>query len=240
MADNLPIFSSEPSTVPTPDRRMTRRRFAEELANSITGGVGWILSVGGLAVLVAFATLYSSASVIVACSVFGATLILAYSATTLYHAMPWPSVKNLFQILDHCTIYLLIAGTYTPFALGPLRGAWGWSLFGVVWGLAVLGIVFKAVFGSRFPIVSVLVYLGMGWLGIVAIVPILELVPGPGKLFLLIGGIAYTAGVGFYVTDHKLLFGHAIWHLFVLTGSTFHYFAILFWIVIWPQGSPLP
>ena len=185
--------------------------------------------------MVAFATLYAPAQVIVACSIYSATLILAYSATTLYHAMPWPSVKRVFQILDHCTIYLLIAGTYTPIALGPLRGGWGWSLFGIVWGLAVIGIVFKMVFGSRYEIVSVLVYLGMGWLGIVAIVPILELVPGPGKLFLLIGGISYTLGIGFYVTDHKLLFGHAIWHLFVLTGSTFHYFAILFWVVIWPQ-----
>ena len=235
MPENAPFLSTEPPHIHTPERRKQRLRFAEELANSITSGVGWVASIGGLGVLVAFATLYSTPQVIVACSIYSATLILAYSATTLYHAMPWPGVKRVFQILDHCTIYLLIAGTYTPFALGPLRGGWGWSLFGIVWGLAVTGIVFKMVFGSRYEIVSVLVYLGMGWLGIVAIVPILELVPGPGKLFLLIGGISYTLGIGFYVTDHKLLFGHAIWHLFVLTGSSFHYFAILLWVVIWPQ-----
>jgi hemolysin III len=213
---------------------LSRRRFAEELANSITGGVGWLMSVGGFAVLVVFASLYRSAWEIVACSVFGGTLMLAYGATTLYHAFPWPRVKQAFRILDHCSIYLLIAGTYTPFALGPLRGGWGWSLFGIVWGLAVVGIVFKTTLGTRFELLSTFVYLGMGWLGIVAIRPIMELVPGPGQLFLLLGGLAYTAGVGFYVRDHKLLFGHAIWHLFVLTGSTLHFFAILFWVVLWP------
>jgi hemolysin III len=214
---------------------MSRRQFAEELANSITGGVGWVASIGGLVVLVVFASLYATAWEVVACSIYGATMILGYGATTLYHAFPWPRVKAVFQVLDHCGIYLLIAGTYTPFVLGPLRGGWGWSLFGVVWGLAVLGIVGKSIFGARFPLLSVAVYLAMGWVGLVAIYPILELVPGPGKLFLLIGGLAYTAGVAFYVTDHKLFFGHAIWHLFVLTGSSFHYFAILFWVVLWPK-----
>ena len=223
--------SSQPLFVHEP---LSRRRFAEELANSITGGVGWIASIGGLTVLVAFASLYSTAWGVVACSVYGATLILAYGATTMYHAIPWPRAKRVFRILDHCTIYLLIAGTYTPFALGPLRGGWGWSLFGVTWGLALVGIVFKSVFGPRFEAVTVAVYLAMGWMAVVAVVPILQLVPDPGKLFLLIGGLSYTAGVGFYVTDHKLLFGHAIWHLFVLAGSTFHFFAILFWVVLWP------
>jgi hemolysin III len=215
---------------------LSRRRFAEELANSITGGLGWLLSVGGLVVLVVFASLYSSAWEVVACSVFGTTLILAYGATTLYHAFPWPKVKRIFRIFDHCSIFLLIAGTYTPFVLGPLRGGWGWSLFGIVWGLAVMGIVFKSVFGARFELLSTLVYVGMGWVGIFAIRPIMELVPGAGQLFLLLGGLAYTGGVGFYATDHKLLFGHAIWHLFVLTGSALHFFAVLFWIVLWPLG----
>lgn len=215
---------------------VSRRRFAEELANSITGGLGWLLSVGGLAVLVVFASLYSSPWEIVACSVFGSTMILAYGATTLYHAFPWPKVKQVLRVFDHCSIYLLIAGTYTPFALGPLRGGLGWSLFGIVWGLAVVGIVFKTTLGTRFELLSTFIYLGMGWLGIVAIRPVMELVPRPGLLFLLLGGLAYTAGVGFYVRDHKLLFGHAIWHMFVLTGSALHFFAVLFWVVLWPAG----
>jgi hemolysin III len=234
MTDRISALAPDAAFAPSSAVRMSRRQFAEELANSITGGLGWVASTGGLTALVAFASVYSNAWEVVACSVFGAALILAYSATTLYHAMPWPHVKRVFRILDHCTIYLLIAGTYTPFALGPLRGAWGWSLFGFEWGLAILGIGFKTVFRTRYELLTVLVYLGMGWMAVIAIAPILRLVPGPGQLFLLIGGLAYTAGIAFYATDHKLLFGHAIWHLFVLTGSSFHYFAILFWVVLWP------
>jgi len=234
MTDQFQSLASDAGLAPAATVRLSRRRFAEELANSITGGLGWVASTGGLAVLVAFASVYSNAWEVVACSVFGATLILAYSATTLYHAMPWSRAKRVFRLLDHCTIYLLIAGTYTPFALGPLRGTWGWSLFGAAWGLATLGIVFKTAFGTRYELLTVLVYLGMGWMGVVAIAPIMQFVPGPGRLFLLIGGLAYTAGIAFYLTDHKLVFGHAIWHLFVLTGSSFHYFAILFWVILWP------
>jgi len=234
MTDQIQSLAPGTGLSAAPELRMSRRRIAEELANSITGGVGWLASTGGLAVLVAFASVYATAWEIVACSIYGAMLILAYGATTVYHAIPWPHAKRVFRILDHCTIYLLIAGTYTPFALGPLRGGWGWSLFGATWGLAVLGIVFKSVFGTRYELVTVTVYLAMGWMGVVAIVPILHAVPSPGLMFLLIGGLSYTAGVGFYVMDHKLLFGHAIWHLFVLTGSSFHFFAILFWVVLWP------
>ncbi|MFI5400059.1 MAG: hemolysin III family protein [SAR324 cluster bacterium] len=245
MTDRMQTLAPDEARIPAFERRATRQRIAEDLASSITGGLGWVASTGGLAVLVAFASVFSNAWEVVACSVYGATLILAYSATTLYHAVSWPPAKRVFRIMDHCTIYLLIAGTYTPFALGPLRGPWGWSLFGAAWGLAVLGIAFKIVFralargtsstaGTRYELLTVLVYLGMGWMGVVAIVPILQLVPGPGRLFLLIGGLAYTAGIAFYITDHKLLFGHAIWHLFVLTGSSFHYFAILFWVILWP------
>jgi hemolysin III len=234
MVENVQTFGARSAPALAPELHLSRRRFAEELANSITGGLGWVASIGGLAVLVAFASLYSTVWEVVACSIYGATLILAYSATTLYHAIPWPRTKRVFRTLDHCTIYLLIAGTYTPFALGPLRGGWGWSLFGVSWGLALGGIVFKSVFGPRFEAVTVALYLAMGWMGVVAVLPILQHVPAPGQLFLLIGGLAYTTGVGFYVMDHKLLFGHAIWHLFVLTGSSFHFFAILFWVVLWP------
>jgi len=214
--------------------RLSRRDLTRELANSITGGVGWFLSIGGLTVLVVFASLYSNAWLVVACSVYGSTLIFTYGATTLYHAFPWPRVKRVFHVFDHCAIFLLIAGTYTPFALGPLRGGWGWSLFGIVWGLAVAGVAFKSVFGTRHELLSVAVYLGMGWLAVVAIGPIMQLVPGPGQLFLVLGGLAYTAGVGFYLRDHKLVLGHAIWHLFVLIGSALHFFAILFWVVLWP------
>jgi hemolysin III len=230
MSENSGDAATAAATFP----RMSRRDIVAELANSITGGVGWFLSIGGLTVLAVFASLYTNAWLVVACSVYGSTLILAYGATTLYHAFPWPKIKNVFHLFDHCSIFLLIAGTYTPFALGPLRGGWGWSLFGVVWGLSVAGIVFKSVFGARYKRLSILVYLAMGWLGVVAIRPLMEMVPEPGQLFLLLGGLAYTAGIGFYVLDHKLVFGHEIWHLFVLTGSALHYFAILFWLVLWP------
>ena len=202
----------------------------EELINSITHGVGLALSVAGLVVLVTLAALKGTAWHIVGCSVYGATLVLLYSASTLYHSMRSPRLKRFFRIIDHASIYLLIAGTYTPFTLVNLRGGWGWTLFGLVWGLAALGILFKIFFVGRFPIASTAVYLLMGWLVVIAIKPLLTLVPSGGLLWLLAGGLAYSAGVVFFAWE-KMPYNHAVWHVFVLTGSICHYFAVLFYVL---------
>jgi hemolysin III len=188
------------------------------------------LSVAGLAVLVTLAALKGTAWHIVGCSVYGATLVLLYTASTLYHSVRSPRLKRFFRIIDHASIYLLIAGTYTPFTLVNLRGGWGWTLFGLVWGLAALGILFKVFFVGRFSIASTAVYLLMGWLVVIAIKPLLTLVPSGGILWLLVGGLAYTAGVVFFAWG-KLPYNHAVWHVFVLTGSICHYFAVLFYVL---------
>jgi len=202
----------------------------EELINSITHGAGLALSVAGLVVLVTLAALKGTVWHIVSCSVYGTTLVLLYSASTLYHSMRSPRLKRFFRIIDHVSIYLLIAGTYTPFTLVNLRGGWGWTLFGLVWGLAALGILFKIFFVGRFPTASTAVYLLMGWLAVIAIKPLLTLVPSGGLLWLLAGGLAYSAGVVFYAWE-KMPYNHAVWHVFVLTGSICHYFAVLFYVL---------
>lgn len=184
----------------------------------------------GLAVLVTLAALKGTAWHIVGCSVYGATLVLLYTASTLYHSVRSPRLKRFFRIIDHASIYLLIAGTYTPFTLVNLRGGWGWTLFGLVWGLAALGILFKVFFVGRFSIASTAVYLLMGWLVVIAIKPLLTLVPSGGILWLLAGGLAYTAGVVFFAWE-RMPYNHAVWHVFVLTGSICHYFAVLFYVL---------
>lgn len=203
---------------------------AEEIANSITHGLGMLLSIGGLAVLVGFASVHGNAWHITACSVFGVTLILSYASSTLYHSIPLPGAKRVLKVIDHSAIYLLIAGTYTPFALVNLRGPWGWSLFGTIWGLAVLGIFLKATMLGKIAGVSTAVYLAMGWIVVVAIKPLLGAVEVGGLVLLLLGGLAYSGGVIFYAWK-RLPFNHAIWHLFVLAGSFCHYFAILFYVI---------
>jgi len=207
-----------------------RYSIGEEIANSVTHGVGVVLSIGGLAVLTAFASLLGNVWHIVSSSIFGATLILLYTSSTLYHSIQLPRVKRILRVMDHSAIFLLIAGTYTPFTLVSLRGAWGWTLFGVVWGLAVLGIVFQVTQLRRRPIISLALYMGMGWAVIVATKPLLAAIAPGGFLLLLIGGLFYTAGIGFYVW-RRLPYHHAIWHVFVLAGSAFHYFAILFYVI---------
>jgi hemolysin III len=207
-----------------------RYSIGEEIANSVTHGVGVVLSIGGSAVLTAFASLLGNVWHIVSSSIFGATLILLYTSSTLYHSIQLPRVKRILQVLDHSAIFLLIAGTYTPFTLVSLRGAWGWTLFGAVWGLAVLGIVFQVTRLRRWPIISLALYVGMGWAVIVATKPLLAAIDPGGLLLLLIGGLSYTAGIGFYVW-RRLPYHHAIWHVFVLTGSAFHYFAVLFYVI---------
>lgn len=198
----------------------------EELANTVTHGIGLVASLVGLPTLVMVAARSGTARQIVACSVFAATLVILYAASTLYHALPSSRAKQVLRVVDHSAIYLLIAGSYTPFALGVLGGGWGWTLFGLIWGLAAFGILYKTLLGFRFPRLSTLLYVGMGWLAVVAIGPLTEALPAGGLAWLLAGGLCYTAGVPFYVRD-RLRYRHAVWHLFVLAGSACHYAAVL-------------
>jgi hemolysin III len=209
----------------------TRRLSAEELANSLTHGVGLALSVAGFIVLVVLAAMRGSAWRIVSCAAYGSTLISLYTASTLYHGIRSPRLKRILRVCDHSAIYLLIAGTYTPFLLVNLRGSWGWSLFAVIWGLAMAGILFKVWFVEHFSILSTAVYLLMGWLALIAVKPMLLWVPHSGLLWLLAGGVLYTVGVVFYAWK-KVPYNHAIWHGFVLAGSTCHYFAVLCSVIL--------
>jgi hemolysin III len=206
---------------------MTRLRHSvEEIANAITHGIGLLLSIAGFVVLLVLAALRGTAWHIVACSIYGATLICLYTASTLYHAVISPRVKHALRIFDHSAIYLLIAGTYTPFLLVSLRGPWGWSLFGVIWGLALAGILFKFWFVERFGILSTAVYVAMGWLVVIAAKPVITHVPFTALMWLFAGGLAYTGGVIFFAAK-RIPYSHAIWHIFVLAGSICHYFAVL-------------
>jgi len=202
----------------------------EEIAHALTHGVGLLLSIGGLMVLVAFSALYGDAWHITSTSIYGVTLILLYAASTLYHGIPHARAKQVLQRLDHAAIFLLIAGTYTPFTLVSLRGAWGWTLFGLVWGIAIAGMVLELVCQKRYERLSLGLYLGLGWLILIAIKPMLMSVETGGLLLLLAGGLCYSLGVIFYVWE-RLAYHHAIWHLFVLTGSVLHFFSVLLYVV---------
>jgi hemolysin III len=202
----------------------------EELLNSLTHGLGLALSIAGAAVLIVLAALRGDALHITTCAVYGGTLITLYSASTLYHSFRGPRVRKVFQVIDHCSIFLLIAGTYTPFTLVNLRGAWGWSLFAAVWGIAVLGIVFKAFFTGRMTALSTAAYIAMGWMALLAIKPMLALIPTGGILWIAAGGVAYTLGVVFFAC-HRIPYNHAIWHLFVIAGSACHYVAVVRYVV---------
>jgi hemolysin III len=209
---------------------LEKERLADEIANSVTHGIGVLLGVAGLVVLVAFAALYGTARHVVAASVFGTSLVLLYLASTLYHSIPSPRAKRVFHIIDHSAIYLLIAGTYTPFALVSLEGALRWTVFGVVWGLALAGVVLKAFFTGRFRAFSTAIYLGMGWMSVFLIKPLLATVSPLGIFWLAAGGVAYTVGVVFYVWK-SFSYSHALWHLFVMAGSTCHFFAVLLYVL---------
>src|SRR5713101_1064520 len=209
----------------------TRRLSSEELANSLTHGAGLMLSIAGFIVLVVLAAMRGSAWRIMSCAVYGSTLICLYTASTLYHIIHPGRLKRILKICDHSAIYLLIAGTYTPFLLVNLRGSWGWSLFAVIWGMAMAGILFKVWFVEYFSVFSTAVYLLMGWLALLAIKPMLLSVPLSGLLWLLAGGVLYTAGVVFYALK-KVPYNHAIWHGFVIAGSTCHYFAVLCSVIL--------
>ena len=199
----------------------------EEITNAILHGVGLGLAIAALAVLVVFASLSHDPWYIVSFSIYGATLVLLYLSSTLYHSFYAGRAKTLFRIFDHSAIFLLIAGTYTPITLITLRGRLGWSVFGVVWGIAIVGIVAKAFWAHRFPVLSTILYLAMGWVVVVAIKPLLANLNTVSLVFLAVGGLFYTLGTVFYLW-HKLKFHHAIWHLFVLAGSICHFFTVLF------------
>jgi hemolysin III len=202
----------------------------EEIANAITHGVGALASAAAGAVLVTLATLSGTRMQMISAIVFCSSLLLLYTASTLYHAIPSAAAKRRLKVCDHCAIYMLIAGTYTPFALIGLSGAVGWWLFGVAWGLAIIGITFKLFFTGRFKLFSTLVYIGMGWMSLFAIRPMLVNIPISALIWLLAGGIAYTAGTLFYHNE-RLRYSHAVWHLFVLAGSACHFIAVISQVV---------
>jgi len=198
----------------------------EEIANSVSHGVGLLAAVAAAPILIVAAVWRGSAAGIVGASVFAATVVVLYSTSTLYHALPESRAKRVLRVLDHGAIFLLIAGTYTPFTLGVLRGAWGWTLFGLVWGLALVGVVLKAAGGVRYPVLSTSVYLAMGWLVLIAVKPLWDRVPMWGLFWLLAGGLAYTVGVAFFAAK-RVRYGHFVWHLFVLVGTACHFIAVL-------------
>lgn len=204
----------------------------EEIANSLTHALGLVFSLAAAPMLVAQASARSDALGIVGCSIFAVSLILLYGASTAYHMTRRPVAKSVMQVVDHSCIYLLIAGSYTPFALISLRGPWGWSLFGVAWGMALIGILFKLFFIGRFHTLSNIFYLGMGWMAVVGWKPMQERLHEGGMTWLMIGGAAYTLGIGFFILDEKIKFFHAIWHLFVLAGSAAHVVAVYRYVLI--------
>jgi hemolysin III len=198
----------------------------EEIANSVSHGVGLLAAVAAAPVLVLSALRHGGAERIAGASVFAAAMVLLYLTSTLYHAWPKNRAKRVFQVFDRSAIFLMIAGTYTPFTLGVLRGTWGWTLFGLVWGLALAGIVLAAIGGVRYPKLSTGLYLAMGWLILIAVKPLWLRVPSWGLFWLLTGGIAYTVGVVFYAAK-RVSYSHFVWHLFVMTGTACHFIAVL-------------
>ena len=202
--------------------------WGEEIANSISHGAGLALAVAATPVLIIAALRAGSAWNTVGVTVFAATMLLLYLSSTLYHALTHGRAKRFFRMLDHGAIFLLIAGTYTPFTLGVMRGPWGWTLFGLVWTLAIFGLAMKAIFRARYTWLSVALYLTMGWLALIAAPQVLARLPLPGLVWLLAGGIAYTAGVGFFAA-HRVRYSHFAWHLFVVAGTICHFFAVLWY-----------
>ncbi len=207
--------------------------YREELANTVTHALGLLLSMAGLCVLVVLAAVRGDVWQIVTCSIYGSTLVFMYTASTLYHSFPpdWPGGKRVLRVIDHAAIFLLIAGSYTPFTLVSMGGGWGWTMFGLAWAVAILGVVLKFCFMERHMVLSVVLYLAMGWMALIAAKPLIQAVP-PGCVALIFaGGLCYTLGVIFFAWE-RLPYNHAIWHLFVLAGSALHYFAVLFYVVV--------
>ena len=215
------------STVKNTTHSLNKRyTLGEEIFNSVSHGVGSLLSVAGTVILIVISALQKDAWKIVSGSVFGASLIMLYTMSTLYHAITNEKAKSVLRVMDHVAIFFLIAGTYTPLTLVTLRGALGWVLFGFIWGCAVLGIVFNAVNLEKFRKISVVCYVIMGWTIVLAIRPLISAMPKVSLIFLFVGGIAYSVGVVFYAVK-KVKYFHSVWHLFTVAGSVFHYFAVL-------------
>ena len=207
-----------------------RYTLGEEIFSSVTHGVGSLLSVAGTVVLIVFAAIYSDAWSVVGCAVFGASLIILYCMSTLYHAITNPRAKSFFRIMDHNTIFFLIAGTYTPITISILRGTIGWVLFGIVWGAAVIGIVLNSIDLEKFRKPSVVCYIAMGWVIIIAIRPLLKVMNAWSLWLLVGGGVFYTVGVIFYAIK-KIRYFHSIWHIFTVAGSVCHYFSVFFAVI---------
>lgn len=200
---------------------------AEEVANAASHALGFVLALAGAVVLVVASSRQGNAANVVGAAIFAATMLLLYLCSALYHAAPPGRAKRLYEQLDHAAIFLFIAGSYTPFALAAIDGAWGWALFALVWGAAVAGLALKACGRLAHPLASSGVYVALGWLLVVAALPLLERVSASGVFWLFAGAAAYTAGVVFYLTDARVRFGHFVWHLFVIAGSGCHFFAVL-------------
>jgi len=205
-----------------------RPTLGEEIANSISHGIGLVLAVIATPILIITALRYGSAWNMIGVSVFAASMVTLYLASTLYHALTHDGAKRVFRMLDHSAIFFLIAGTYTPFTLGILRGPWGWTLLIIIWTLAAIGLTMKIVFGARYVWLSVVLYLVMGWLVVIAAPQVLRVMPLSGLAWLVAGGIAYTAGVAFYAA-HRVRYAHFAWHLFVIAGTVCHFFAVLWY-----------
>jgi len=201
----------------------------EEFANSLSHGLGLVAAVVATPFLIQHAVRHGEPAFIVGAGIFAATMVLLYLASTLYHALPIGRAKQVFRIIEHSAIFLLIAGTYTPFTLGVLRGAWGWTLLGLVWSIALAGVTLKALNRLTHPILTTSLYLLMGWLIVIAANPLAERVPTSGLRWLVAGGLAYTLGVVFFAFDSRLRYGHFIWHLFVMAGTACHYVAVLWY-----------
>ena len=220
------IHSASPPQASASDELLARQRhLREELANAWTHGVGAAASLAGGGILITLAAMRGDGWQLASAIVFGVALLLLYTASTLYHAIQHPVAKGRLKVFDHCAIYLLIAGTYTPFTLIGLRGPWGWALFSTIWALAIGGVVFKLFFTGRFKLLSTALYVAMGWLVIVAIKPLLQALDDWTFGWLIAGGVAYTLGTVFYHRPN-VRFSHAIWHLFVIAGSVCHFIAV--------------
>ncbi len=213
------------AVIPASDPDLTTRR-REELASSVSHGIGLAGAAVAVPLLIVASIRQDNGAAIVGASVFGATMLVLYLSSTIYHALPESRAKQAFRSIDHAAIFLLIAGTYTPFTLGVLGGAWGWTLFGIVWGMAVVGVTLKAARGVRYPTLSLGLYLAMGWVVIVALKPVFLRVPAWGVFWLLAGGLAYTIGAAFYAAS-RVRYNHLVWHVFVMVGTTCHFVAVL-------------
>jgi hemolysin III len=210
--------------------QIERRLFIEEFANSLTHGIGLVMSLAGAATLIFLTWTKGSRVHVAGCSVYGVTLVLVYAASTIYHSVQKPQIKHYFRLFDQVAIYLVIAGTYTPFTLINLRGFWGWTLLALVWSLSLFGVVFKIIFVNRYKAVSYGLYVVIGWLAIIAAKPIIETVPLGGLAWILAGGLAYMTGLVFFAWD-RIPFNHTIWHVFVIIGSVCHFCAVMFYVL---------